>query len=189
MATGRGVWLHAIAPRMTHGQIPPLAIGDIFKTRTGRWKLPRKFSLYGTFQRPVRRFLPATWVSLQGSSRRCSSGIPKHGRTKLPPTLTAPSPNARRDDGLVRPATPSSSTPLCAAQARPARSFGLQETRVRSETPRLSPCRRRETIFRGPRGWRLTSFPHHQRRPHLAGTPAGVSESGTGGLWARVEAR
>ena len=85
-----------------------------------------------------------------------------------------------------RPATPSSSTPLCAAQARPARSFGHQETRVRSETPRLSPCRRRETIFRGPRGWRLTSFLHHRRRLHLAGTPAGVSESGTGGLWAWV---
>ena len=43
--------------------------------------------LCGTSQHPVRRLLPATSVSLQGSSRRCSSGLPKHGRTDLPPTL------------------------------------------------------------------------------------------------------
>ncbi len=48
----------------------------------------------------------------------------------------------------------------------------------RSEIPSLPPCRRRETNFRRPSWQRLTSFPHHKRRPRLAATPCGVSEGG-----------
>ena len=72
------------------------------------------------------------------------------------------------------------STTLCAAQARPARSFGHQETKARSVCLHLSPCRRRETIFREPRMGGLTSFPPTRRRSRLAATPCGVSATERG---------
>jgi len=68
---------------------------------------------------------------------------------------------------------------MCAAQARPTRSFGHQKQWVvRSRL--LPPSRRRETIFREPRWWRFTSSLHPRRRPRMAGTPASVSDAERG---------
>ena len=94
--------------------------------------------LCGTSQRPVRRLLPATSVSLQGSSRRCSSGLPKHGRTDLPPTLTAPSPNARRDDRhTVRRHHPR--RPPCVPHRHARRALSGFKRRGSGPKPRASP--------------------------------------------------
>jgi len=68
--------------------------------------------------------------------------------------------------------------PVCRT-GTPGALFRASRDEGRSETPRLSPCRRRETIFRGPGAWGSASAPHAPRRSRLAGTPAGVSESGT----------
>ncbi|CCF21658.1 protein of unknown function [Pseudorhizobium banfieldiae] len=65
---------------------------------------------------PVRRFVPATPVSLPRSDGEVvSAGFP------------GPGVSSGLRVGPEDPATPSPSTPLCAAQARPARTFGHQK--------------------------------------------------------------
>ena len=119
-------------------RLPPWRSCEFSKFGRGAESCLVSLVLCGTSQRPVRRLLPATSVSLQGSSRRCSSDLPKHGRTDLPPTLR----RLRQTlvvttDAFVRRHHPRR-PPLCAAQARPARSFGLQETGAGPKT-RASP--------------------------------------------------
>ena len=72
---------------------------------------------------------------------------------------------------------PSGPSPLVCRTGTPGAPFGDETTEPvrRSAVP---PCRRRETTFRRPFWYRITSVPHPKRRPRLAATPCGVSAAG-----------
>ncbi len=119
-------------------RLPPWRSCEFSKFGRGAESCLVSLVLCGTSQRPVRRLLPATSVPLQGSSRRCSSGLPKHGRTDLPPTLTAPSPNARRDDRhTVRRHHPR--RPPCVPHRHARRALSGFKRRGSGPKPRASP--------------------------------------------------
>ena len=68
--------------------------------------------------------------------------------------------------------------PPCVPHRHARRAVRGVKRKGRSDALSLPPCRRRETTFREPSWRRLTSFPHHKRRPRLAATPCSVSVAG-----------
>ena len=137
--------------------------GFVGKPRTGRWKLPHRSMVSVTpFSAPFSGFCLRLGSLCKG----------RDGWMVIAGFRDGPS---RR----TMPTHPPFPAPLCAAQARPARRSWLKR-KGRSDARSLPPCRRRETIFRRPPWRRLTSFPHHRRRPRLAATPCSVSVAGWG---------
>jgi hypothetical protein len=136
---------------MHFGWISPLAIWR--RSADGSLKLPRRIGFLGSsFQRPVRRFMLATWVSL---------------RRPFDPTYNSDGNHVCRFDLEVEHVPFARSSPRGTCSPRPERN----PARPRSRCRHL----RRETIFCRPRAKVLASFPITRRRSRPAATPDSVS--------------